>query len=484
MKAIIRLSVFLLTILSITQCTPSSTPLPERTRTVVCGKITTPNAQQRANEMVIKLTDYRGNKTLYIDTINADRTFKIEFDLFKTQDIELLPVVGRLLMQPGDSIYINVDLDRVENIAFETEDKLNNKALIEYLHSNYSDFRIKNAHTLKMTPLEYKAYLEKQRKRIEHRQKMFIAKHAPSEAIKSWINSNIEITFNTALLDFPIQYCNYKGLEYSTWQAPADYYEGLDILSKLAEKEVLNSAIYNLLNSYNWQYLPAIIGYNTLTNSNIDSAIFHKITNKHSGALEELLIGNIFYTYLNADSILRFDKKRTLLDKYITSNYIKIPLTSYYKDKKKALENPILSNQTEVVKLKAEKNIIQQIVSDHKGSHIYIDCWAPWCTPCLDEMPFNKQLYTAFSFTNLEFVYVCLDSDKAEWEQKLTELQIPGRHYFCDKAQSKSLRQELGIDQIPYYAIIDKSGKTIDKGNHLRPSIPLTRKKISEVLQP
>lgn len=483
MSAITKLSLFVFLILTYSSCTRPDTNSATKSRTIISGKITSANTKQQCNKMVVQITDFRGKDVVYIDSLQPDNSFHIEFDLYKTQDVNLLPLVGRILVNPGDSIYINLDLNRIENSIFESSSKINNKKLVEYLHSNYSSFKTRNAHTSKMTPSAYKSYLNKQLKKTEHRKKLFYEALDPSDALKDWIESYIDIKYYTALLEFPLRYCNYNRLNYNDWEAPNNYYPNLNDIADLVDKATLCSDLYPLIGGYIWKYLPKQYGYDSDLH-NLDSVLLSNMSRIRNRTFKELLTGAIFFTYLNVDSITRFDNNRNIFENDITLAYIKQPLETYYTEKKQSLNKNAFSNQTEIIELKSDTNILKQIIADHQGSHIYIDFWAPWCNPCLSELPFSKSLFTIYSFTNLEFVFVCLDSEKDKWQQKLKELQIPGRHYYCNKAQSNAIRKELGITQIPYYTFVNKSGDIEEKGNHLLPSIPLTRKKINKLLQP
>lgn len=47
--------------------------------------------------------------------------------------------------------------------------------------------------------------------------------------------------------------------------------------------------------------------------------------------------------------------------------------------------------------------------------------------------------------------------------------QLAGQHYLLTRQQSQEMRKLLGIQGIPFYALIDAKGILIEKGNHLRP---------------
>ena len=98
-----------------------------------------------------------------------------------------------------------------------------------------------------------------------------------------------------------------------------------------------------------------------------------------------------------------------------------------------------------------------------------MDCWAPWCAPCMKEMPHSKKLMSEMKDRNVAFVYICLNSEEKQWRATLDELQIGGQHYFLNNAQSSTFREIFEVQGIPHYILFNKKGTIIEKGSHLRP---------------
>lgn len=55
------------------------------------------------------------------------------------------------------------------------------------------------------------------------------------------------------------------------------------------------------------------------------------------------------------------------------------------------------------------------LLSSYKGKVIYIDLWATWCGPCIQESPYFHSLAEKYKDKNIAFLAVSTDTDKKAW---------------------------------------------------------------------
>lgn len=70
-------------------------------------------------------------------------------------------------------------------------------------------------------------------------------------------------------------------------------------------------------------------------------------------------------------------------------------------------------------------NLIQQ----NKGKPVYIDYWASWCPPCIENMPASKKLEQKLKY-QVVFIYISIDTDEKKLEKIRTKTQIKSRSQF------------------------------------------------------
>ncbi|MDF2187117.1 TlpA disulfide reductase family protein [Paraflavitalea sp. CAU 1676] len=104
----------------------------------------------------------------------------------------------------------------------------------------------------------------------------------------------------------------------------------------------------------------------------------------------------------------------------------------------------------------------EELVKPYKGKVVYIDFWAPWCGPCMSEMPNSKDLQMELKGKEVVFLYIGISCTKQSWENTIKDKDIVGEHYFANDNEGKLLSDKFNISGIPHYVLVDKNGKVAD----------------------
>jgi thiol-disulfide isomerase/thioredoxin len=126
-------------------------------------------------------------------------------------------------------------------------------------------------------------------------------------------------------------------------------------------------------------------------------------------------------------------------------------------------------------KLISLENIIEQ------GKVIYMDIWATWCIPCLQELPNLEVLQSEFSDQGINFVSISVDKDKKAWHKMVKEKNMKGIQLIADRGNNSSIIHDYLIKSIPRFIILDKNGLIVH-ANAPRPSSKEIRKMLHSAL--
>lgn len=107
-------------------------------------------------------------------------------------------------------------------------------------------------------------------------------------------------------------------------------------------------------------------------------------------------------------------------------------------------------------------DIFQQIQKENQGKVLYIDVWGTWCGGCIGAFPTSNKLYKELDKDKIEFIYLCINSTKENWQKVINEYDLQGKNYLLTKDQSAMLSEKFNFHGVPRYLIIDKKGEIID----------------------
>jgi thiol-disulfide isomerase/thioredoxin len=129
------------------------------------------------------------------------------------------------------------------------------------------------------------------------------------------------------------------------------------------------------------------------------------------------------------------------------------------------IKHPVLPKDAFLKEMdsKVVKAFVDSLINRNKGKVMYIDFWATWCSPCMQEMPYSLNLQKLYKDKGVAFVFLATRSKENLWKATISEKKLTGQHYLLTTDQSNVLSQLFNISGIPHYGLIDKKGNIVNK---------------------
>ncbi|MDR1584335.1 MAG: TlpA family protein disulfide reductase [Prevotellaceae bacterium] len=103
--------------------------------------------------------------------------------------------------------------------------------------------------------------------------------------------------------------------------------------------------------------------------------------------------------------------------------------------------------------------VLPYLIERYKNKALYIDVWATWCGPCMEEMKDAPALHKYFAEKEVVFVNLCLESSIEKWLTTINKNAIKGENYYLDANASKLFMGIYNISGFPNYMLIDRNGQ-------------------------
>lgn len=185
---------------------------------------------------------------------------------------------------------------------------------------------------------------------------------------------------------------------------------------------------------------------------NRDNGCFQTL--KFSGDLVNPILFNEFLAFANEKKFpIYFKNKINEMDEVKSVN-----LFSLKKDKFLSVQK-IEFELSEILKLNSSK-------------YYYIDFWATWCRPCIEELPFAEELQKKYSINGIGFIYISIDENFESYYSKMIEKPIiPKSSFLLTDLDKSEFTKKIKLMSIPRYIIVNDKGYIINS-DAPRPSDP------------
>ena len=212
-------------------------------------------------------------------------------------------------------------------------------------------------------------------------------------------------------------------------------------------------------------------------NLSLVNFVDNKIKDIKSTEIKDQIISMLFRTQIKLDN-KNIDSDYKRIHNLLSSKNLKEKLTEKYK------AIGISKPETTAASFNYENHKGGTTsLNDLKGKILYIDIWATWCGPCINEMPALTELIKYFKGKNIEFVNISIDTKNQydKWRAMVPELNVGGLQLIADNGLKSEFMKAYSVGLIPRSILIDENGKIIS-AMAPRPSDPKTKNYLNELL--
>ncbi len=123
-----------------------------------------------------------------------------------------------------------------------------------------------------------------------------------------------------------------------------------------------------------------------------------------------------------------------------------------------SLTNPAIADPTPSFTLPGATSTVS--LKQHKGSVIYLDFWASWCSPCRKSFPWMNDIQSRYRDAGLTVIAINLDESRELAESFLSNMNIDFTIAFDKSGQTA---EAFNVMAMPSSFLIDRDGKIIHK---------------------
>ena len=464
-------------------------------KAIITGKICNRDVYPHVRWLEIKLLDFQGNESTHSSPITEDGMFRFDIYPITTREISFVPVEDRIVIAPGDSLYIEKDFKNIAYTVFGGTCAELNKQISAFRNKYLGRY----TQPYELPYMDFKAAAEKQYEETLHQLAAFQREHNTSKTFNTWAKKQVALDYYIALFDFPFRHFlrtnndlkdNKLGLYYDFVKKLGTYYDFVKDFEKEEDNSIIMASYFEAVNQFS-KYL-----FTQVQTTSWDDMLEKLKSSTENSYLSQFAVANFVNNfYLKANKTDWIDSNRVMINETLSDPFLRTTLNNRYNQVKAYNDNPRIYSDAVLGKNAIElhgsgslitdsANVMKHIVDSNPGQVLYVDVWAPWCRGSVMEMPDSKKLQDCFEGKPITFVYLCMGGTPEAQQEVINKYDLTGIHHFLSDKEWQDIVKRFNMKStIPYYLLFDKNGVMVDFGLHLRPSFPETKVAIEKLLE-
>lgn len=284
----------------------------------------------------------------------------------------------------------------------------------------------------------------------------FLHKEAKNSSLPTWFldYEKAEIKYSNLEIKTGLPQIN-EILGFFKSEVPQDYFSFLDTVLVNDESALLSSKYVWFLNQFFLKDLPVDSFF--YHGGLVKSQIMHSHILKSSKKELKKSVKDIYHRFMFS-GVIRFYDDPTQIDslakEFEINNY-----NSFIE-----LAGTDQTTKSGMNKVNSGELLPTMILVDQKDSLIsldelsqgltYVNIWATWCGPCIKNFPQHNQTIESLSEKNIQFINICLSSEKDHWLSLIKKHKLKGVNLFAEGNWNQKIIDAFGMEGFPRYAII------------------------------
>ena len=457
-------------------------------KAVIEGKIENLQVYPHVKEIQLVLPNLSRLGEIHTSPIDSSGIFRFEIYPIVSREFSLTPIQDRMLITPGDSLYIDHDFadimnTRVSGVGSEVNNQISQFRNI-YLGRYHFDYE--------MPYLAYKGACDNLLEENWEKLSRFQVENKTSELFNQWAEKQVRMDYYQTLLFFPFQHYMRTKAEFTDAEA---YYSFIPELEQTIDSSMILSDYFQAMTFLIRLKLdgtdPVPIMPDSIPSAKEDiGKLYVTFDNPF---LSQFAVASRLSVETQANRTVSIDEEEEQIHRMITYPFLRASLQEEYNRVKKYKANPRIYsdavmgyNSLETVGTNVapedSANVVKKLIDANPGKVLYVDVWATWCSPCLKQMRHSKKLSDQFAGSPVTFVYLCMGGTHEQWQETIAEYDISGVNIYLSENEWMDIRKRFNISGIPHYLLFNKEGVMVDFGLHLLPSLPETKAAIEQAL--
>jgi thiol-disulfide isomerase/thioredoxin len=452
-----------------------------------------PDAPEKTVTFFVADLVYRDLRKTYTAEANAKGYFEIKIPVLYPQDFYVsYNSLATLVCAPGDKLVLELDPAKEKQASVRViegnrmKDNADYSAFLQGLDLLID--RKNDDQSPGLPAAAYRSYVNDREKKYTNFLSEFKRKNKTTDFFDALAEDHIRYGTWQSLLRYRSDHAVLTKVKRDSVKVPAEYYSFLkDYNMNDQEKFTLAHAsfLHELKMYANRTPADSLKKASQVFRSGQIVSGAHVLINmiemNSSGFTRDLFLTRFYFDALEGQQLREFEA--LYKPGIVSSPYFTKLINQQYEKLKKFMANQETGEANlQAVTGTAAKNLMDTLIAKYPGKVIYVDFWAPWCSPCMAEMPASAILQERYKDKNITFLFLANQCEASSWKATISNRKLTGEHLLLTRDQFNVLAAEFGISGIPHYVLIDKTGNVVNK-KAVRPSDPELQKQLDNLLR-